>query len=109
MHALAAALCAVSLGAAPARNAVYVELVGSAPVVSLNYERGLGDGLTARLGVGYLRATGFLGSTLDRVQLPLLFGYLVGSGPHHLELGLGAVPGLLVGRGPGAGPPVEVP
>ena len=55
-----------------ASNDLFVELVGSAPVGSVNYERLVGADFRLRIGVGYLRATSFLGSDLDRVQFPVV-------------------------------------
>jgi hypothetical protein len=88
-------------------NTVFFELIGSAPVFSLNYERALWDSLMLRGGLGYLRATSFGGYSLDRVQVPLLAGYLLGAHAHRLEVGFGAVPGFILH--PQGGRAVEVP
>jgi hypothetical protein len=88
-------------------NDVFVELVGSAPVASVNYERLFGAHVGLRLGVGYLRATSFAGHDLDRVEIPVLLVALLGAGASRLELGAGAVPGILTTSG--AGGRVETP
>jgi hypothetical protein len=93
--------------AAPASNAVFIELVGSAPVGSVNYERILGGHAGLRVGVGYLRATSLLGNDLDRVEIPVVLGVTLGDGADRLELGAGAVPGILTASG--ASHRVEVP
>jgi hypothetical protein len=91
----------------PAANAVFVEIVGSAPIGSINYERLFASHAGLRLGVGYLRATSFLGNDLDRVEFPALLTATLGGGAHRLELGAGAVPGVLTASG--AGHRVETP
>lgn len=78
----------------PESGTVFVELVGSAPLASVNYEMHLKEHLYVCIGVGYLRATGFLGDVPDRVQVPLVVGVTRRPGAH-LELGLGLVPGIL--------------
>jgi hypothetical protein len=90
-----------------ASNDVFIELVGSAPIGSVNYERLFGSHVGLRLGVGYLRATSFLGNDLDRVEFPAVLSASLGEGPHRLELGAGAVPGVLTASG--AGHRVETP
>ena len=96
---LGAALPIAVAQAQPASNDVFIELVGSAPVASVNYERLLGSNAGMRIGVGYLRATSFLGNDLDRVEIPLVLSAMLGGGPHRLELGAGAVPGVLTASG----------
>jgi hypothetical protein len=93
--------------ATPASNAVFVELVGSAPVGSVNYERIFAGHAGLRVGVGYLRATSFLGNDLDRVEIPVVLGVTLGDGANRFELGAGAVPGILTVSG--ANHRVEVP
>ena len=83
----------------PASNAAFVELIGSAPVGSVNYERILAGHAGLRVGVGYLRATSLLGNDLDRVEIPVVLGVTLGDGANHLELGAGAVPGILTASG----------
>jgi hypothetical protein len=90
-----------------ASNAVFVELVGSAPIGSINYERLLGAHAGLRVGVGYLRATSFVGNELDRVEFPALLTATLGGGAHRIELGAGVVPGVLTPSG--AAHRVEVP
>jgi len=91
----------------PAANGVFVELIGSAPIGSVNYERLLAPHLALRLGVGYLRATSFLGNDLDRVQIPVVLSTTLGGGANRFELGAGVVPGILTTSG--AGHRVETP
>jgi hypothetical protein len=82
-----------------AANSVFVEIVGAAPVASLNYERLLAGHAGLRAGVGYLRATSVLGNDLDRVEIPVVLGVTLGAGANRLELGAGAVPGILTTGG----------
>src|SRR5258706_14450937 len=90
---------AVRAQSEPVANDVFVELVGSAPVASVNYERLLASHLGLRVGFGYLRATSFLGNDLDRVQIPVVLSVTVGGGASRLEIGAGAVPGVLTPSG----------
>lgn len=78
-------------GRAPAaRNAAYVELAGNALLYSLNYERRLGGALTGRVGLmAYGDTEGDAG--LGALLVPVMAGYLVGPGPHHLEVGAGVL------------------
>lgn len=85
----------------PVANDVFVELIGSAPIVSVNYERQVAPHLGLRLGVGYLSGTGFTGNDFYRVQIPVVLSTTLGSGAKRLELGAGVVPGILTTSGSG--------
>jgi hypothetical protein len=83
-----------------AANGVFLEVVGSAPIGSVNYERLVAGGhVGLRIGVGYLRATSFVGNDLDRVQIPLVVSTTLGGSAHRLEIGAGAVPGIITASG----------
>lgn len=94
-------LGAIVFAAAPARlaaqatpeNAIYVELLGSGGLYSLNYERRIG---TARARVGFSNWTvdDLFGAGKDRYTvLPLTVSHVAGSGNHHLESGGGVTIG----------------
>lgn len=77
-----------------ARNTVYFEGGGNALLYSINYERMVVGGLTARVGVAVFPAwfpwvgEGDDGAAL--VMVPVQAGYVFGTGDHHLEIGAGA-------------------
>ena len=77
-----------------ARNAVYLEGGGNALLYSMNYERMVIGGLSARVGVSLIPAwfpwvgEGDDGAAL--VMVPVQAGYVSGTGNHHLEIGAGA-------------------
>jgi hypothetical protein len=77
------------------KNALFVELFGSAGTYSINYERFIGD-FSARLGFSYLGFSPNSSTSVSLFAFPLTFGYLgIHGGSHHLDLGLGAM--LIVG------------
>lgn len=79
-----------------ARNAVYAELGGPGLLYTINYERFFLPRLSVRAGFSLFgfRESG-TGDTLGIFTLPLTAQYLVGSGSHHLELGLGLITGVM--------------
>jgi hypothetical protein len=82
-------------------NALFVELLGSAGLYSINYERFIGD-FSIRLGGSYFGASGTTtanaSASVSLFTMPLTFSYLgIHGGSHHLDLGLGPV--LVVASG----------
>jgi hypothetical protein len=78
------------------RNAYYVEAGGNALLYSVNYERMVAAGLSARVGLSLVPAwipfagdDGGDGGAL-LVMVPVQAGYVFGTGNHHLEIGAGA-------------------
>lgn len=65
-----------------ARNGMYLEVLGSGLLYSLNYDRRFSDSFTARIGYGGIGRAG---------AVPLTANYLAGRGNHRLELGIGPV------------------
>lgn len=85
-------------GERKAKNLVYLELLGSGLLYSVNYERMLSDDLSVRAGFSYWSMSLSASNASDRasakvevVTVPLLFNYFVGGRDHKLELGAGAV------------------
>lgn len=73
-----------------ARNAVYVELLGSAGLYSVNYDRLLSDHVSARVGVMFVGGVDIENGDKAGVLLaPVVASYLVGGGSNQLEAGLG--------------------
>jgi hypothetical protein len=78
-----------------ARNAVYLELLGSGGLFSLNYEREIADGVLARAGFGSWASSSFWSDAETTVTtVPLTVALVRGRGRHRLELG----GGMTVGR-----------
>ena len=77
--------------ASPARNAVFVELLGNGGLYSVNYERMLTDQLGLRIGyAAWDSPLLFEGTPPDRYQtVPVTLSYLLGRGERKLELGGG--------------------
>ncbi len=73
-------------------NALFVELLGSGVLYSVNYERFIGD-FSVRLGASYLPFTGqSSGGSGNTIVIPLTAGYLgLHLGSHCLDLGLGPI------------------
>lgn len=67
-----------------AKNAVYAELAGNALIYSVNYDRRFGQNFTGRLGVMRAGVGG-----VSFTNIPIMGNYLVGSGNHRFELGIG--------------------
>lgn len=88
---LATALaCAIILpaGLRGQENAVHVEVLGSAVLGSVNYERTFADRFSARVGLGYVPEVLEYRSTL---HAPVMLNTFLGSGAHRLEAGAGVV------------------
>ena len=82
--------------AAPSRrdNAVYLELLGSGGLYSVNYERALAPALRMRVGVGTWTAESFWGDSDTRMRtFPVMLHAVPGGGAHHLEAAIGALMG----------------
>ena len=79
----------------PARdNAVYVELLGNGGLYSVNYERALTPALRVRVGAGAWTAESFWGGAETRMRtFPMMLQMVRGGGAHHLEAGIGVLPG----------------
>ncbi|WP_022836174.1 hypothetical protein [Salisaeta longa] len=67
-----------------AKNAIYTEVAGNSLLYSVNYDRRFSDKISGRLGVMTAGASG-----VSLTAFPLMGNYLLGSGSHRLELGLG--------------------
>ena len=77
-----------------ASRAVYFELFGSGGLYSVNFEKQVGPSRYFRAGAAYWSSENFFSSRKFRtVAVPLVYGYLLGSGNHHLETGGGVVVG----------------
>jgi hypothetical protein len=85
----------------PAKNAVYIELLGNSVIFSANYERRLAGAYLLRVGTGSVPP---VFKTDPWVLTPAAtFGRLFGDGNHHLELAAGGVAWAHVGRGDSPG------
>ncbi|WP_157899137.1 hypothetical protein [Luteitalea pratensis] len=84
---------------APARaNAVYFELLGNGGLFSVNYERALTPALRVRIGAASWTAEDLFGGTATHIStFPMMLHVVPGDGAHHVEAGLGVLPGQ---RGP---------
>jgi hypothetical protein len=90
--------CVAQAPVAPAaRNAVFVELLGTGGLYSVNYERMLTEHLGLRVGyAAWNSPLLFEGTPPDRYQtLPVSMSYLLGMGERKLELG----GGIMFGQG----------
>lgn len=75
-----------------AKNAVYAEALGNGVLYTINYDRHFTSNVSARLGIMNfsVSASGTNSSGNASVTLvPIMANYLVGSGNHNLELGIG--------------------
>lgn len=69
-------------------NRLFAEVLGSGGLYSLNYERGVGKHIAARVGLTVVPPMeGFT----TFVAVPLSTSYLIGRGSHHAELGASAL------------------
>ena len=68
-------------GQNPLNHAVFVEALGNAGLISLNYELGIRDRVAVRAGIGTI---------ILFISYPVTASYLVGDTNHRLELGAGA-------------------
>jgi hypothetical protein len=111
LHGLARVLCfALVLGAAPsfathahaqestpvpadrlARNSIYVELLGSGILYSINYDRRFTDRVSGRAGAMLIGAKSEEGEQVSVALVPVMANYLAGHGSHRLEVGAGPV------------------
>lgn len=76
-----------------AKNLVYLELLGNGGLYSVNYERMLGNDLSARLGFSYLSmgaSSGEASAKATLVTAPVMLNYMIGGKNHKLETGAGA-------------------
>jgi hypothetical protein len=75
------------------RNAIYVELLGSAVAYSVNYERTLLGSWYLRIGGGYFALQELDSEEVDGLGLfPMMIGYVTPTTPHKLELAVGVAP-----------------
>ena len=75
-------------------NAVYVELLGNGGAYSVNYERALTPALRVRVGAASWTAESFWSDAETRIQtFPMMLHVVSGGGAHHLETGIGVLPG----------------
>lgn len=84
-------------GAPPARNSVFLELLGNGGAYSVNFDRRLSDGAAVRVGVATWTSDDLFGGEEARktfVTVPVGASWLFGSGNSRVEVGAG----VLVGR-----------
>lgn len=95
---LVALPCGAQSNLVARRNSLYFEGLGNGGLFSINYERMLTDGLSARVGFGSWPTVDFLAlSEVGRGRIttvPIMLNVLRGSGRGRFELGAG----LLVGK-----------
>ena len=80
---------------APQRHNVYLELLGNANRYSLNYERTLGEHHRLRFGLGIWTGGETTAITESELMLPMMYNVLLGPGPHYVEVGAGALVGVV--------------
>lgn len=97
-------------GERKAKNLVYFELLGNGGLYSLNYERMIGNDLSARLGFSYFSVSasssnGSQTSTAkaDIVTAPVMLNYMTGGKNSKFELGAGALVVYASASGTGGG------
>ena len=79
---------------APPMRAVYVELLGNGGVYSVNYERALTPAVRVRVGAASWTTDSFWSNAETRIQtFPMTLHVVSGGGAHHLETGIGVLPG----------------
>ncbi len=83
-----------------APNSVYSELGGNGGLYSVNYDRRLDDNWVIRVGISWLDLCVF--SCAQVTTVPLAASYLLGSGNHLFETGLGITPFMRVRPGEGS-------
>ena len=75
-------------------NAVYVELLGNGGVYSVNYERALTPAVRVRVGAASWTTESVWSDAEIRIQtFPMMLHVVSGGGAHHLETGIGVLPG----------------
>ena len=79
----------------PARaNAAYVELLANGGLYSVNYERALTPAVRVRVGAASWTTDSFWSNAETRIQtFPMTLHVVSGGGAHHLETGIGVLPG----------------
>lgn len=71
-----------------AKNAIFVEVLGTGGLYSINYERVVSDNLTFRSGISYLDSDGFIIGKL--LTIPVSSSYLIPTDKDsHIEMGVG--------------------
>jgi hypothetical protein len=80
----------------PSRNLIFVELGGNGLLYTINYDRGLTDNFSVRVGLGHLaEGANPIGSGPSEIAaqaattVPVLFSYVHGKQSHRLEVGAG--------------------
>lgn len=76
-----------------AKNLVYLELLGNGGLYSINYERMIGNDLSARLGFSYFSVSASAGDSTAKASLvtaPVMLNYMLGGKNHKFETGAGA-------------------
>ena len=75
------------------QNSIYLELLGSGLVYSINYERSINQFLSGRIGFMYDLLHLVIGDDEDEEDrlnmLPLMLNYMPGESKHKFEIGLG--------------------
>ena len=80
--------------AADDRDAVYLELLGSAGLFSINYERQIAEAIRARVGFGNWTSQSFFSEGQTSItSVPFTVSGLRGRGTHRLEFGGGVTVG----------------
>jgi hypothetical protein len=71
-------------------NGVYFEFLGQGLLYSVNFDHRFAENIAVRAGFSHF-TIGFI-SDVTITTIPLMVEYLSGTGNHHLEIGVGAVP-----------------
>lgn len=79
------------------RNSIYVELLGSGVLYSVNYDHRIGNKLSIRAGLSMwsIKSLDFIIFQLNDIKFrsfPIMINYLAGNGSSKLELGAGIMP-----------------
>ncbi len=71
------------------KNTLYIEGLGPAPFVSVNYDRKVGD-FSIRVGAGWAKITDFVLFSYNMISAPIVVNYLgLGNNTHMFEVGGG--------------------
>lgn len=95
LFALPASALAQDDPVAPQRHNVYLEIIGNANRYSLNYERTLSEHHRLRVGLGIWTGGETTAITETELLIPLMYDVLLGPGPHYVEVGAGALLGVV--------------